>query len=279
MVAGLFAYYSVWLAAQPRDKEHPYGHGKIEFISASIEGTLVGLAGLIIIGKSIYNLFYPHQVHDVGIGIYLTAGAGLVNLAMGLVLKRRGQQDNSITLEASGAHLLSDAWSSGGLIIGLALLWFTGWIWIDNVMAILFGGIILFSAIRILRRSIAGIMDEADFNLLKRMITVLNKERKPDWIDVHNLRVIQYGSKLHVDAHITLPWYYDLQQAHDTMAEVEQIIEDQFKNVELFIHMDPCIPRSCQICTLSDCKVRKQAFVERPDWTLRQVLSNEKHSV
>ncbi|TNE80773.1 MAG: cation transporter [Bacteroidetes bacterium] len=277
VVAGSLAWYSLWLSTKPKDHEHPYGHGKVEFISASVEGSLIGIAGLIIVGKSAYNFFVPQEIHSLDLGLYITAGAGLVNFLLGYYLVVKGKREKSLAIQANGEHLKSDAYSSLGLVIGLGLVLLTGSLWIDNAMGLLFGGLILFQGLKILRRSIAGIMDEADFELLEEIVTLLDKEKKDNWIDIHNLRVIKYGHHLHIDCHVTLPWYYSLQEAHDIISEMDKVIQSNYDQVELFIHMDPCIELSCRICPL-ECKERKHPFEERLDWTLKRSLANQKHA-
>lgn len=277
VLAGGFALYSLWLSFKPRDHDHPYGHGKIEFISASIEGSLIAIAGISILFKSGYNLFFPQPIQEIDYGIWIIAGAGVINLLMGLWLRNVGNKRASLTLKANGQHLLSDAWSSAGLVLGLVILYYTKAVWVDNALGMLFGGYICWVGLRILRKSVAGIMDEADFGLLTELVAHLNEKRKPEWIDIHNLRVIQYGSMLHIDCHITLPWYYSLQEAHDEIKDLEKVIYDKYKKVELFIHMDPCIPSSCSICSLANCKVRKHPFERHEEWKLKTLLENSKH--
>lgn len=279
VVAGSFALYSLWLAAKPRDREHPYGHGKVEFISAGIEGGLVVIAGGLIIWRAAVALMQGQELHDLETGIWLTAGAGALNLLMGLLLRRRGKLAHSITMEASGTHLLSDAWSTVAMVIGLVLIRITGLLWLDQVFAILFAVYIIVTGLRIFRRSVAGIMDEADLELAATVIAKLEEHRKPQWVDVHNFRMIKYGAVLHIDCHVTLPWYYSLEQAHNEIAELEQLVmQRNEQEVELFIHMDPCIPASCSICALSGCPERKADFDHRIPWTLDSTLRNAKHS-
>jgi len=278
VVAGAFALYSLVLAAKPRDREHPYGHGKVEFISAGIEGGLVVLAGGAIIWRAVQALLSHQQLHDLETGILLTGGAGAVNLIMGLVLKKRGQKARSLTMEASGTHLLSDAWSTVAMVAGLILIRITGLLWLDQLFAIVFALYIIITGLRIFRRSVAGIMDEADMDLAATVIAMLEANRRPQWVDVHNFRMIKYGSVLHIDCHVTLPWYYSLEQAHHEITAIEELVNGRHdQDVELFIHMDPCIPRSCSICQLSDCPQRKAPFKERISWTLDNVLGNAKH--
>lgn len=171
VVAGAFALYSLVLAAKPREWiEHPYGHGKVEFISAGIEGGLVVLAGAVIIWRAVQALLAHQHLHDLNTGIALTAGAGALNLVMGLALRSRGKRSHSITMEASGAHLLSDAWSTVAMVCGLVLIHFTGLLWLDQFFAILFALYIIVVGLRVFRRSVAGIMDEADIEQAANVI-------------------------------------------------------------------------------------------------------------
>lgn len=278
VVAGGFALYSLVLAAKPRDRGHPYGHGKVEFISAGIEGGLVVLAGMLIIWRAVQALLDHQHLHDLDTGIWLTALAGAANLIMGLTLRKRGVRARSITMEASGAHLLSDAWSTVAMVVGLVLIRLTGLLWLDQLFAILFALYIMFTGLRIFRRSVAGIMDEADLELASTVIARLEGHRRPAWVDVHNFRMIKYGSVLHIDCHVTLPWYYSLEQAHAEIAAIEQLVKEQDGGeVELFIHMDPCIPSSCSVCQLAECAQRKAPFRTRITWTKETVLGNAKH--
>ncbi|WP_205499899.1 cation diffusion facilitator family transporter [Rufibacter psychrotolerans] len=280
-VTGGVALYSVYLAAKPKDQDHPYGHGKIEFISSGLEGTLITLAGVIIIIKSVYNLVYPHPIQKVDVGILLTALTGIINYAAGRYLVKRGTQHHSLAILANGKHLLSDAYSSLGLIVGLACIYFTQIVWLDSVIAIIFGSFITYTGYGIVRGSISGVMDEADHQLLERIITVLNQRRRENWIDLHNMRVIKYGSQLHIDCHLTLPWYFNLQEAHHEVELLQDMISQEMGNiVELFVHLDPCLPPlSCRLCTKSDCKVREHAFVGRVEWTLDNVSENQRHAL
>jgi cation diffusion facilitator family transporter len=278
VVAGAFALYSLVLAAKPRDREHPYGHGKVEFISAGIEGGLVMLAGGAIIWRAVQALLSHQQLHDLDTGILLTGGAGVVNLVMGLALRSRGRTARSITMEASGTHLLSDAWSTVAMVVGLLLIKVTGLLWLDQLFAIVFALYIIITGLRIFRRSVAGIMDEADLGLAATVVQLLEEHRRPQWVDVHNFRMITYGRVLHIDCHVTLPWYYSLEQAHQEIAAMEHLVNERHEqDVELFIHMDPCVPRSCAICALTDCPQRRTPFGKRITWTTESVLGNAKH--
>ncbi|MCB9183879.1 MAG: cation transporter [Flavobacteriales bacterium] len=278
VVAGGFALYSLVLAAKPRDRDHPYGHGKVEFISAGIEGGLVMMAGGLIIWRAVQALLEHQHLHALDTGIALTATAGGINLIMGLALRQRGRGSHSITMEASGAHLLSDAWSTVAMLVGLVLIKLTGLLWLDQFFAILFAIYIIVTGLRIFRRSVAGIMDEADLELAAEVIAELERARRPQWVDLHNFRMIKYGSVLHIDCHVTLPWYYSLEEAHAEISAIEGIANGmQEREVELFIHMDPCVPASCGICALRDCPVRKAPQESTIPWTPQTVAGNAKH--
>ncbi|NBC08732.1 MAG: cation diffusion facilitator family transporter [Bacteroidetes bacterium] len=281
VVAAGMGLYSLWLSAQPRDRNHPYGHGKVEFISAGVEGALIMLAGISILAKASYNIAYPQTISRLDVGLIITAVAGAINYLLGWYLQRQGRGSHSIVLVASGAHLKSDAYSSAGLVLGLGLVWVTGSPVLDSLLALVFGAIIIYTGIRLVRESVAGIMDEADYQLIREMVEALQAARQDDWIDVHNFRVIKYGSTLHIDCHITLPWYYTVDQAHDEVKAFERVLEDfSSAPVELFVHVDPCEPpENCRLCPLADCPERQAPQQERIVWTLDNIMKDQKHEI
>lgn len=278
VIAGFIGLYSVILAAKPRDLNHPYGHGKVEFISAAVEGSLIFIAGLVIIYEAIHHLFHPHPLSKLDIGIYITASTGIINFLVGRYAIRVAKQHRSLTVEAAGKHLQSDAYSTFAIVVGLVLLLITGWKWLDSVVAMVFALFILYIGYKLVRRSLAGIMDEADEQLLEQMIQVLQKYRKPQWIDLHNLRVIQYGGVLHVDAHMTLPWYYQVKDAEIEIHALEDLIKLHFgSRIELFIHIDACELYSCKLCALHQCQVRQHPYVQQVVWNMENAWADSKH--
>jgi cation diffusion facilitator family transporter len=278
IVAGVFAVYSLYLSAKPRDYDHPYGHGKVEFISAGFEGILVIIAGIMIIVKAAITIYRPSPLEHLDIGAGVILATGVINYAMGFALVKSGKKYNSIILKADGQHLKTDAYSSFGIFIGLMIIIYTGLNYLDNIIAICFGVLIIYMGSKILRSSLAGIMDEADEEVITTIIHQLSEKRKEPWIDVHNLRVIRFGNKLHVDCHVTLPWYFTLEEAHHEIEEMDAIVNQGFATqVEFFIHEDPCVDTSCKICTMHDCKVRKEAFKQKITWDLENVRRNKKH--
>lgn len=281
VVAGAFGLYSLILASKPKDESHPYGHGKIEFISASIEGSLILIAGLLIIGKSTFNLFFPQTIQHIESGIILVSFAGIINFLMGYVMEKRGKKSNSLTLVAGGKHLQSDGWSTAGLLVGLTLLYFLQYPWIDSAVAIIFGAYICYEGYKILRQSIAGIMDEADTVLLKGVIDTLQQNREGNWIDIHNMRVIKYGANLHFDCHFTVPYYFTVKEGHDELEKIETIIHKHHETSdEWFVHIDACVPPlMCRICKKTDCLQRQATFEKEVIWNLENVIRNRKHGL
>lgn len=276
VVAGFIGLYSLYVAAKPRDKDHPYGHGKAEFISAAIEGTMILSAGAIIVYIAVKNLFYPVELNMLDKGIILVAVTAIINALAGLWCLRKGQKNNSPALMASGKHLLTDSYSTFGIIAGLLLIFFTGYIWIDSVAALLVAIIIIITGYKIIRHSIAGIMDEADEQLLGKMVVLLNKNRRENWVDIHNLRVIKYGSVLHLDAHLTVPWYLNVHESHNEIEVLATLVRKEFgDSLELFVHSDGCLPFSCNICNKKDCKERQHPFEKEVPWSLENIRKND----
>jgi cation diffusion facilitator family transporter len=280
VIAGFIGLYSLYIASKPRDENHPYGHGKAEFLSAAVEGTLIIVAGLVIIYESVLHFIYPQELQQLDRGIILVALTAVVNFIVGFISIRNGKKNNSLALVASGKHLQSDTYSTLGIILGLVLIKLTGLTWLDSVTAIVFAFIIMYTGYQILRHSLAGIMDEADKELLQDMLAVLNANRRANWIDLHNLRVIKYGGQYHIDCHLTVPWYLNVIEAHKEVEELGSLIKKEFGTVfELFVHTDPCLDFSCPICTKNDCMVRRQPFKKQVEWTIENVLKDKKHSL
>jgi len=280
VIAALIGLYSLYLSAKPKDYDHPYGHGKAEFISAAIEGTLIAVAGFIIIYEAITNLLHPHKLKQLDYGISLVAATAVINYVAGVICLRVGKKNNSLALVASGKHLQADTWSTVGIIAGLILLVATKINWIDSAVALIFSFVIIYTGYKIIRKSIAGIMDEADEELLKKMVIMLNGNRKQNWIDLHNLRIIKYGGTLHLDCHLTVPWYLNIHEAHTEIDELSTLVKKEFgESMELFVHSDGCLDFSCAICTKTECTVRKHWFEKKVEWTMANISSNNKHSI
>ena len=280
VIAGLIGVYSLYVSAKPKDMDHPYGHGKAEFISAAVEGTLISVAGIIIIYEAIGNLIKPQPVHKLDYGILLIAATAVINSIAGIICTKKGKENQSLVLISSGKHLQTDTYSTIGIILGLILLRIFKLLWIDSAVAILFACIIMITGYKIVRSSIAGIMDEADDGLVNKMVSMLNLNRRPNWIDLHNMRIIKYGSILHLDCHLTVPWYLNVHEAHDEIDALSNFVKKEFgETMELFVHSDGCLEFSCRICTKNDCPVRQHTFEKKVEWGMRNIDSNNKHSI
>jgi cation diffusion facilitator family transporter len=278
VLASSFAFYSIYLTTLPKDRNHPYGHGKVEFFSAFIEGVLIAIAGVIIVFKSGYDLIYPKQITKLFEGAAIIGATGIVNLVLGYYLINSGKNHKSITLEADGKHLLTDAISSAGLVLGVVLIKLTGIFLLDSLISILLGLYIIFNGYQLIRRSVGGLMDESNVGLVKSIINILQINRKDPWIDVHNLRAQQYGSDLHIDCHITLPYYFDLNRVHQEISDIDKMINGNAdRKTELFIHADPCLPACCNYCRMKECPVRQEPFRGEIEWTIENATKNQKH--
>jgi cation diffusion facilitator family transporter len=277
VIASAFAFFSISLAAQPRDENHPYGHGKVEYFSVFIEGVLISIAGIMVIVKSAYSIVYPAPIKDLLTGALIIGATGIVNGALGFYLAKKGKELRSITLTADGKHLMADMITSAGLVLGLLLINFTKILWLDSGLAIVAALYIIFSGYKLIRQSVSGLMDEADFSVVTEIIDVLNEKRQDEWIDIHNFRAQKYGNELHVDCHLTLPNYFDLNKVHAEVKLVEKLINAGVSKTELFIHTDPCVPFCCHYCNMPNCPIRSQPKTEQIDWTMDIVIRDKKH--
>ncbi|MCS6978471.1 MAG: cation diffusion facilitator family transporter [Flavobacteriales bacterium] len=278
IAAALFGFLSLRTAVKPKDEDHPYGHGKIEFVAATFEGTVITLSGIMILIKVVYNFFVPELPENLGVGMVISWLAGAVNGVAGFWALRVGQRSRSAVLKSAGLHLLSDAVSTAGVALGLSLAVLTHWLILDNLTALVFGLVLGVMGVRMVRRSIHDIMDRADPELLQRLARFLEENRKAEWVDIHNLRLIKYGSDIHIDAHVTVPFFYTLQQAHDVSEDLTRKMSEHLgPNTESFIHLDPCLPPLCQYCQMTECHGRSAPFKTKIKWTPALLQRNAKH--
>ena len=280
IIAGFMGLYSLYLAAKPKDIDHPYGHGKVEFVTSGIEGALIIFAGVIILVQAVDSLLHGNVPKKLDWGMLIIAVTAVINYLMGYISVKKGIRENSLVLQSSGKHLQSDTLTTLGVVISLILVYLTKIYWIDAAVALIFGGYIMFVGYKIIRKALSGIMDEADQELLSKMAKILNENRKREWIDIHNTRIQQHGSGLHIDAHLTLPWYFELRKAHEEMEETYKLIsENSSRAIEFNFHLDDCKPFSCEICQLSECKIRQRPFVKKIEWDENNISQIGKHDV
>lgn len=280
VISAFMGLYSLYLAAKPKDEDHPYGHGKVEFVTSGIEGALIAIAGIMIIYEGIHSLIVGKVLNKIDLGIWIIAATAIINYLLGYISIKKGKAENSVVLISSGKHLQSDTLTTLGVVASLVIVYFTKIYWLDSVVALGFGGYIIVVGYKIVRKSLSGIMDEQDPDLLEQIIQILEESRRTEWIDVHNMKIQQFGANLHIDAHITLPWYYSLRDAHNEMEKMIILLAKNTKrSVEFNFHMDDCKPISCPVCQISDCPVREKEFVKRVIWTPENVTSVDKHTI
>lgn len=278
ITANFITLYSLYIAAKPRDKFHPYGHGKVEFLAAGIEGTLLFFAGILTIAKTIQDYFTQHTVDISGLPLYIILATGLANYFLGYWSSHRGKKVNSPALISGGEHLKGDGYTTFGITLSLVLIYFTKLVWLDSVIALIAGIFITYQGAKVMRRAVLDIIDTADEKILSEVIQYLQINREINWIDIHNFRILKFGSDYHIDAHLTLPYYFTNREVHIEMKKVNTLVDEHFNSaVELFIHPDPCEPFSCKFCQIQTCSVRLQPFEAAIPWTIDNVLLNEKH--
>lgn len=267
VATALMAIGAIWVSTRPADGTHPYGHGKIEFFSSGAEGAMIFLAGFAIVMHAIQALIWGIRLDNMDIGLLLVAGAGVVNLFLGLYLVRSGKRSHSEALIANGRHILSDAWTSGGIVVGIGLVLLTGLEWLDPLFAILVGAWILRSGYLIVRRSVGMLMDEADPDLLKRISATLAATRRPGWIAPHRLRAWRSGSVVRVDFHLIMPFYWSLEQTHDQEHAIHDALHEHLDEPsEVIVHTEPCFAACCSICFVENCAYRKSEATRRLEW-------------
>jgi cation diffusion facilitator family transporter len=269
VVAAVFALGSLVFAGKPADRDHPYGHGKMEYFSAAFEGGLIAFAAVAIAWYAIEDLLRGPRVSDVEIGALLTFAAGLVNAGLGWYLVSTGRRAQSLVLMADGQHVLSDFWTSLGVVTGLGLVRVTGVSWFDPAVALVLAANLAFTGFRLVRHAAGGLLDEEDTTLLERLVAAFDAQRSHGIIRLHRLRAIRSGRFAHVDAHLIVPEFWTVEHAHDaTDAFERRVIEACAIDGEIIFHTDPCGRRICPACDLADCPIRRSPFVERPPLTI-----------
>lgn len=254
VVAALFAVFALRFASRPADRDHPYGHGKIEFVSAAFEGGLISFAAMMIAWAAIDDLIHEPALRRLDLGLLVTAAAGAANLLLGTLLLRKGRQLGSATLVADGIHVLSDVWTTAGVLLGLLLVRLTGFVWIDPIAALVVGGLLAWNGVRLVRSSIGALLDQEDPELLRRLVDAFNAADVSGIGGVHRLRAIRSGNVVHVDAHVYVPEHWTVRRAHAAVEELERQVKERSRlEGELALHLDPCHVDQCPGCDLPTC--------------------------
>ena len=273
VVAAIFALGGLVFAGRPADRNHPYGHGKVEFLSAAFEGGLIAFAAGVILYEVAQIAMLGPVVRNIDSGLAVTVGAGIVNLALGGFLLRTGRRYSSLALVADGKHVLSDAWTSFGIAVGLLLVRVTGVPWLDPLAAALVALNLLWTGWRLVRHAAGGLLDEEDPALLDRILEALVRHVGQGVIRVHHLRAIRAGRFHHVDADVVVPEFWAVDRAHEMVEDLaRQVIAEVGIEGELIIHTDPCHRIYCAMCDLDDCPVRREGYRGRPPITLEEAV-------
>ena len=257
VIAASVMTFSVAVSRRPPDADHPYGHGKAEPLSAAVEGALIAGAALFIAVEAMRRLFVGSELGHLGTGMAISAVAGAGNLVLGLYLLRAGRRESSEALRADAVHVLSDTLTTAASIAALVAVTLSGVGMIDPIVAILVAGNLAWAGARVVRRSLTGLLDEADFGLLVRLANALEAARRPQWCDIHQLRSRKAGRRRHVDLHLVVPRYFTMDEAHRVEDGLEAALAKVVEGDEDFVvHIDPCRPVHCAGCAMPDCPVR-----------------------
>lgn len=239
LAGALMALAMLSLAAAPADEDHAHGHGKAEYFSSAFEGFLILIAAISIGYAAIGRLLHPQGLEDVGIGLAVSVAASVINLVTARILLGVGRQHNSITLEADAQHLMTDVWTSVGVILGVALVWATGWLWLDPVIAILVAVNIVWTGWQLLRRSAAGLMDVSVPEETRLAIEAVLDRYRSEGLEFHALRTRQAGARAFATIHVLVPGDWTVQKGHDHSERIEADLRAVVPRVHVTTHLEP----------------------------------------
>ncbi len=274
VVAALLTIVVVIIANRPADRDHPYGHGKVEFFSAAFEGGLIAFAAILICVEAIQAFLDKRVLHELGVGVLIVLTAGLINLLLGLFMLRTGRTVQSPALIASGKHVITDFWTSVGVTVGLLVVQLTGHVWLDPLIALIVGILLAKTGVGLVRRSVGGLLDEEDREILSSLASSIERERHAGIIQVHYARIIRSGQRHHIDAHVVVPEFWNVAEAHVETQQFEvRLMQSYPYSGELHLHVDPCRRAYCCHCEVTDCPIRLQPFVNRRYLTVDELTS------
>jgi cation diffusion facilitator family transporter len=239
LAGALMALAMLSLAATPADDDHAYGHGKAEYFSSAFEGFLILIAAIGIGYAAVGRLLHPQALEDVGVGLVVSVVASIVNLATARILLKVGRQHNSITLEADAHHLMTDVWTSIGVILGVGLVWVTGWLWLDPVIAILVAINIVWTGWQLLRRSAAGLMDVSVPEETRQAIEQVLDRYRNEGLAFHALRTRQAGARAFATIHVLVPGDWTVKKGHDYSERIEADLRAVVAHVNVTTHLEP----------------------------------------
>ena len=239
LVAAVVALIALTVAALPPDEEHAYGHYKAEYFSSGVEGALILVAAMTIIITAVNRLRFPQPLMQLDTGLFVLAAAAVVNWIVARILLRAGETHRSVVLQASGRHLMTDVWTSGGVIIGIGAITLTGWQLLDPIIAVLIGIHIMVSGWQLVRDAVLGLMDTALPEAEIEQITALLQQNLPTGVSYHALRTRQSGRQRFVSVHIQVPGAWTVQAGHTLLEEIEQAIRQALAPITILTHLEP----------------------------------------
>jgi cation diffusion facilitator family transporter len=239
LVAAIFALIMLGIAAQPPDEEHAFGHSKVEYFSGGLEGGLILVAAMTIAISAVERLFRPVPLEQLGIGLVVSVVAAVLNLVTARILLRAGQQYRSLTLVADAQHLLTDVWTTVGVVIGVGVVALTGWEVFDPIIALVVAGQIIYTGIKLVRESALGLMDTALPPDEQQILVGILEKRKDEGVYYHALRTRQSGPQRFVSVHIQVPGAWSVQEGHALLEEIEADIRESLRPVSIITHLEP----------------------------------------
>lgn len=240
LLAVIFVYIGYIISQKPEDERHPYGHERVEFFSVGIEGLVIVFAGITIIYQAVNHIIYGYAIQNIGGGMLFMGAAGLLNLGLGFYLLRLGRSEDNMILVSNGKHTLTDVWTTGSVLITLAVIHYTGWLWLDSVISIALAFYIGYEGYRLAHYSISGLMDSRDPEKDRIIKEVLEREQPDNMISYHNLRHRTTGNTTWVEFHALFNEGISLQEAHHEATMLERKIMDRLPgDAVVTIHLEP----------------------------------------
>jgi cation diffusion facilitator family transporter len=239
LLAAIIALFALVIAARPEDEEHAYGHTKVEYFASGFEGALILFAAITIAVTAGSRLFDPQPVESVGLGLAIVMVASLINLGVARVLMRAGRRYGSIVLEADAHHLMTDVWTSAGVIVGVAIAAATGWLWLDPLLALLVAANIVRIGFDLLSRSAQGLLDTGLPEPTRQSIINILRGYEEQGVHFHALRTRQAGTRRFISVHILVPGDWTVQRGHDLLEQIELRVREAIPNSSVFTHLEP----------------------------------------
>lgn len=279
ILATTMALYSIIISSKPADDSHMYGHGNVEYFSAGIEGALIIFAAIVIIYHAVDDLITGTVLKSLNVGVFVVASAGVINLLLGFYLINTGKKTDSLTLIADGKHVLTDSVTSIGVLVGILIVMLTNIVILDPLVAIAVALNILVTGYKLMRESVGGLMLETNPDMIEKISKILISIKKDYWIDLHELRYWKSGDRLFIDFHLTLPYYFTIEQTHDEEDEIAAKLKEEFINSQIKIHFDFCKPKLCAYCVYDDCTVRAEEHSINFDWDVKKLTGEAVHLI